>query len=42
MSELITEAQRIPVYIVVLMVKLLIGGTDNSSVMATINYTEDL
>jgi hypothetical protein len=28
--------------IVVLMVKLLIGGTDNSSVMATINYTEDL
>lgn len=28
--------------IVVLMVKMLVGGTDNSSVMATINYTEDL
>jgi hypothetical protein len=28
--------------VVVLMVKLLVGGTDNSSVMATINYTEDL
>jgi hypothetical protein len=27
---------------VVLMVKLLVGGTDNSSVMGTINYTEDL
>ena len=28
--------------VVVLMVKLLVGGTDNSSVMGTINYTEDL
>ena len=28
--------------IVVLAVKLLVGGTDNSSVQATINYTEDL
>ena len=28
--------------VVVLMVKLLVGGTDNSSVMCTINYTEDL
>jgi hypothetical protein len=27
---------------VVLMVKLLVGGTDNSSVMGTINYIEDL
>jgi hypothetical protein len=27
---------------VVLMVKLLVGGTDNSSVMGIINYTEDL
>jgi hypothetical protein len=28
--------------VVVLMVKMLVGGTDNSSVMGTINYTEDL
>ena len=28
--------------IVVLAVKMLVGGTDNSSVQATINYTEDL
>ena len=28
--------------VVVLAVKMLVGGTDNSSVMGTINYTEDL
>ena len=28
--------------VVVLLIKLLVGGTDNSSVMGTINYTEDL
>jgi hypothetical protein len=28
--------------IVVLMIKLLVGGTDNSSVLGTFNYIEDL